>query len=88
MEITKNVPIPEQARAGAKRVYQFHDMKPMDSMTVHGLAAFEKARRAAAMHANKHDQIFTSRKGFKVVKRGDDYKCIRDPNCGVIWRTE
>ena len=88
MEITKNVPIPDQKRAGAKRVYPFHEMTPADSLSVTGLGAFEKARRAAAMHASKNDQIFTSRKGFKIVKRGDDYKCIRDPNCGVIWRTE
>ena len=84
VEITKNVPIPEQARAGAKRVYPFHEMEPGDSLSIVGLDSFEKARRAAAMHANKNEQVFTSRKGFQIKNE----KCVRAINAGVIWRVE
>jgi len=80
MEIKKNQPIPPTSQ-GKKPIYPFANMKVGDSLSLKSTTDFEKARRASASYARRHDGfVFTSRTGYVDGKKGK--------TGGTIWRVE
>lgn len=69
MNIEKNIPVPQELKAGRKAVYPFADMAIGDSFVCKN----KNVRAAACLHGKKYDKKFQTqavKDGFRVWRVG------------------